>query len=85
METNELIQQLSKMRNNAPEGEKSTVPHIFGIRYTDELKDLKIEELKDIVIAAGLCESLAFEIRKGVKIALSDDNIYAVYNKKSVL
>lgn len=53
---------------NALEGEKVTMIHLFGIRYADEIERCGAS-CKDIAIKAGIQESYATEISKGVRLA----------------
>jgi len=54
---------------NAGEGEKITMIHLFGIRDADEIECCGAP-CRDIAIKAGIRESYATEISKGVKLAL---------------
>jgi len=53
---------------NVREGEKVTMIHLFGIRYADEIK-LCGASRRDLAITAGIQESYATEISKGVRLA----------------
>ena len=57
---------LRRMYENAPRGEKTTMLHLFGIKYADDLAGLSIE---DIVRKAGILKSYPTEINKGRRLA----------------
>jgi hypothetical protein len=57
---------LSEMYRNALLGEKVLSIHVFGIRYANEIKSMRPEE---IAILAELPKSYGTEIRKGIKLA----------------
>lgn len=68
MTKQELSIKLIKMIENAPKGEVSVQYHLFGIKYAEIIKELKINA-EDIVEGAGYKKSLAAEIRKGIKLS----------------
>ena len=68
MTINELGQKLYEMYNNAPKGESVAMIHLFGIKYANEINSSRFSK-KDIAKAAGIHESYATEISKGVKLA----------------
>jgi len=68
MTKNELGQILKDMYNNAPKGETAAMIHLFGIKYSEKIKESKVS-FKDIAIAAGIGESYGTEISKGAKLA----------------
>ncbi len=47
---------------------KTTMIHLFGIKYAQELQDDKIP-LNELLKSAGIPESYAIEIRKGVRLS----------------
>ena len=53
---------------NAPKGEKASMVHLFGIKYSEEIKECKVST-KEIAKAADINESYGTEISKGVKLA----------------
>jgi len=61
----ELASILKETYNNAPKGYQMTYVHLFGIRYSEELKSLPV---KRIAIMATGKENLWVEIGKGMKL-----------------
>jgi hypothetical protein len=57
---------LREMYETAPEGKKVVHIHLFGIRYAEHITD---KSLKDLTALAGINESYATEIGKGVRLA----------------
>ncbi len=68
MTKSELAQKLNKMYYSAPKGEKVSLIHLFGIKYSEEIKENNYSA-KDIAKAADIHESYGTEISKGVKLA----------------
>ncbi|MCL2591790.1 MAG: HNH endonuclease [Defluviitaleaceae bacterium] len=64
----ELSSKLKNMYNSASEGEAVTMIHLFGIRYAKHIKKVKISAAS-IVMAAGLHDSYATEVSKGIKLS----------------
>lgn len=64
-----LAEKLRIMLDLAPVGRKSTIHHLFGILYADELGGLKFHELKYIAVLGGSAASMAVEISKGRNLA----------------
>lgn len=64
----ELSGILRQMYENAPSGESTTMIHLFGIKYSKEIKDADFTP-KDILKSAGMPESYQTEISKGVRLA----------------
>lgn len=62
----ELAHKLRRAYTEAPEGEKVTMIHLFGIRHAQELQRHSIRELAH---AAGLNKSYITEIGKGIRLA----------------
>jgi len=67
MSKDELSQILKDMYNNAKDGEKVAMIHLFGMKYGNEIK--QAASFKEIAQLAGIQESYATEISKGSKIA----------------
>ena len=65
----ELAGELKTRRDRAPHGELSARTMLFAIEFAAELRKYSVRELKEIVSRAQARESLATEIRKGVKLA----------------
>lgn len=64
----ELGQKLNDMYNNAPNGEKVAMIHLFGIKYADQIKKHNLST-KEIAKEADIKESYVAEISKGIKLA----------------
>lgn len=67
MTKQDLAQKLKDMYFNAPQGEKVSMIHLFGIKYAEEIKECKAST-KEIAKAAEINESYGTEISKGVKL-----------------
>jgi hypothetical protein len=67
MTKQDLAQKLKDMYFNAPQGEKVSMIHLFGIKYSEEIKECEAST-KEIAKAAGINESYGTEISKGVKL-----------------
>ena len=63
----DLAQELNKMYYNAPKGEKVAMIHLFGIKFSEEIKECSCST-KEIAKAADINESYGTEISKGVKL-----------------
>ncbi len=68
MTINELAEKLANMYETAPTGDSVAMIHLFGIRYSNEIKDLGVSS-KALAKAAKLNDSYGTEISKGVKLA----------------
>lgn len=66
MNTIELGKELRKMYINAANREQVAMIHLFGIKYSKELKNCKVSEVVD---EAGLRKSYGTEVRKGMRLA----------------
>jgi len=66
MNKDELADELRAMWEAAPEGARSPMVHLFGIKYADELEGMN---LKDIAELAGRPRSMGTEIYKGSRLA----------------
>ena len=64
----DLAQKLNSMYHNAPQGEKVLMIHIFGIKYSEDIKVCGASA-KEIAISANINESYGTEIQKGIKLA----------------
>lgn len=62
----ELADQLRIAYEAAEEGKKVVAIHLFGIRYAGQLEGKSCNE---VVVRAGIQESYATEIRKGMNLA----------------
>ena len=68
MNETELAQILQRMYRNAPNGEKSTSLHLFGIRYVTELLAPDISVI-GVVERSGVGNSYLTEVHKGIRLA----------------
>ena len=68
MTPQELADTLSRMYLDAPKGKKTTMIHLFGIRYADEISrcDAPVTE---IVRLSVLRASYHNEVSKGIRLA----------------
>ena len=63
-----LGKDLKQMYENAPENEKTTMIHLFGIINGDTILDNYLN-VAEIVRASGIQNSYQAEVRKGVKLS----------------
>ncbi len=68
MKTTELGQKLKEMYDKAPHGEAVAMIHLFGIKFSEDIKESNAS-FKEIAVAAGIGESYGTEISKGAKLA----------------
>ena len=68
MTLNELGGKLSEMYNNAAKGDAVAMIHLFGIKYSNEIKESEYSK-KDIIKQSGISASYLTELIKGVKLA----------------
>lgn len=68
MTVNEMAAILKLMYENAPKGDSTTMIHLFGVRYADEIKEADFTP-KEILKAAEMSESYQTEINKGVRLS----------------
>ena len=66
MNIDELAEKLRSMWEAAPEGGKTPMVHLFGIRYAHELEGMDLEAIAEL---AGRPHSMGTEIRKGRGLA----------------
>lgn len=78
MTLNELGNKLNEMYFNSKEGEAVAMIHLFGIKYAVEITSSG-ESKVAIANAAGIRDSYATEISKGVKLSkfVEVKNIFA--------
>ena len=62
----EAAHKLREMYDNAPEGEKATQIHLFGIKYAEDLARLPLAEVLE---QSGLLRSYVTEVNKGRNLA----------------
>ncbi|MDP2716032.1 hypothetical protein [Rheinheimera sp.] len=63
-----LGKELKEMYLSSNHGEAVAMIHVFGIKYAKEIKNSGVS-MKKIAQAAGIKESYATEISKGVKLS----------------
>jgi hypothetical protein len=63
-----LGKELKEMYLSSNDGEAVTMIHVFGIKYAKEIKNLGVS-MKKVAQAAGIKESYATDISKGVKLS----------------
>lgn len=68
MTLQELGSTLKYMYENAPNGESTTMIHLFGIKYAKKIKDADFSP-KDILKVAGMPASYNTEISKGIRLS----------------
>ena len=68
MNETELAAILRRMYRNAPNGERSTALHLFGIRYVAELSVPHVS-INRMVEQSGVGNSYYTEVRKGMRLA----------------
>ena len=66
MTEKELSEKLAEMYNNAIKGESVAMIHLFGIKYSEQIKEYST---KEIVERSGLRPSYSTEVSKGIKLA----------------
>ena len=59
---------LKEMYDNALDGEKVAMIHLFGIKYSAEIQESGAS-FQDISVGAGLSQSYGTEISKGAKLS----------------
>jgi hypothetical protein len=74
MPIEELATILSQMYDNAPDGEKAAMIHLFGIRYARIIRDnnfVAADIIRNTILNDGtqMRESYITEINKGIKLA----------------
>lgn len=65
MSADELGQQLKRMYERAPDGDKTAMILLFGVRYAPEIG----HQARAVVTAAGLKPSYDTEVRKGMRLS----------------
>lgn len=59
---------LRRMYDSAPQGDKTTQIHLFGIKYAADIQAADVTA-REIVLAAGMQKSYATEVSKGIRLA----------------
>ncbi|WP_345885047.1 HTH-like domain-containing protein [Shewanella algae] len=68
MNANDLAKKLNEMYFGAIDGETATMVHLFGIKYSDEIKACEASP-KQIAILAKIPETYGTEINKACKLS----------------
>jgi len=68
MTVNELGKILKGMYDDAPQGDRAVMIHLFGIKYANEIRENGYTP-KDILKSADMPESYQAEINKGIKLS----------------
>lgn len=66
MTIDELAKKLNKMYATAHKGERVTMIHLFGVRYSDEIKEVGV---KNVIEQSGIRSSYHSEVSKGMRLA----------------
>ena len=66
MTSDQLVKALKDAYASAPKGDKVVAVHLFGIRFSDELKGHSTHEIAE---RAGISKSYGTELRKGMRLA----------------
>lgn len=69
MTLKDLAAELAKMYNSVPRGDKTTMIHLFAIKYASQLDELKEFNIKDLLEAADMPTSYVTEINKGRRLS----------------
>ena len=69
MTLRDLASELSYMYNSAPKGDKTTMIHLFAIKYATELDELEDSNMKDLLEIANMPVSYVTEINKGRRLS----------------
>ncbi len=64
----DLASELKKMYNNAPKGDKTTMIRLFGIKYSEDLKNCTCS-MSEIAELSEIGVNYHAEISKGIKLA----------------
>ena len=68
MTPEKLADILSVMYQDAPDGEATTMIHLFGVKYADEIHDCGAT-VTEIVRLSSLSDSYNAEVSKGMRLA----------------
>ncbi len=68
MTTDTLATTLFDMYSGARHGEKTTMIHLFGIKYADDIRDCGAS-VAEIVRLSSIEESYVTEVHKGIRLA----------------
>ena len=66
MEAKELGQILNEMYTNARRGEQVTMIHLFGVRYSEEIRKCGI---KEVIAESGIRSTYLTEVSKAANLA----------------
>ena len=68
MSAQDLGNKLREMYDGADKGSAVVMIHLFGIKYADQIRDSGANA-SEIVRAAGMNDSYATEIQKGIRLS----------------
>lgn len=68
MNIDQLGLALRSMYDSAPRGEKTTMIHLFGITYADDIRAAGVTGA-EVIRASGIKPSYQTELHKGVRLA----------------
>ena len=69
MTESDLAIRLAKAHEDAPQGEKTTAVHVFGLHYTDEIRRCGPNAPRRIAKASKTGDSYGIELNKMLKLA----------------
>ena len=69
MNIRDLAGELSYMYNSASKGDKTTMIHLFAIKFATELDELEDSNMKDLLEIANMPVSYVTEINKGRRLS----------------
>lgn len=68
MSLRDLASKLAEMYSDASRGDKTTMIHLFGVKYADELDSME-GSLKDLLELAEMPVSYVTELNKGRRLS----------------
>ncbi len=69
MTLKDLAAELAEMYDSAPRGDKTTMIHLFAIKYAKELDNLEDSNMNDLLVAANMPASYVTELNKGRRLS----------------
>ncbi len=69
MTLKDLAAELAEMYDSAPRGDKTTMIHLFAIKYAKELDSLENTNMNDLLEAANMPASYVTELNKGRRLS----------------
>ncbi len=64
-----LAAELAELYDSAPRGDKTTMIHLFAIKYAKELDNLEDSNMNDLLVAANMPASYVTELNKGRRLS----------------